>query len=95
MAEYKVGVRELKTHLSSYLEKAQKGHVIVITSHGKPIARLTPAREELMARAKALQAAGLIAWNGKKLKPAKPVAANKGKKQASDIYLEMQNESVY
>ncbi len=89
MAEYKVGVRELKTHLSSYLEKAQKGHVIVITSHGKPIARLTPAREELLARAKALQAAGVIAWSGKKPNIKKPKLVNKSEKLLSDLVTEM------
>ncbi|MDL1912022.1 type II toxin-antitoxin system Phd/YefM family antitoxin [Chloroflexi bacterium CFX6] len=95
MAEYRIGVRDLKTHLSSYLEKVQKGHTIIITSHGKPIAQIAPTREELMDRVKALQSAGLIAWSGRKLKPAKPVAVNKSNKTASDIYLEMQNESLY
>ncbi len=95
MTQYTIGIRDLKAHLSSYLEKVQKGHTIVITSHGKPIAQLTPTREELMDRVKALQAAGLIAWNGEKLKPAKPVMINKSKKLASDIYMEMQNESLY
>jgi prevent-host-death family protein len=95
MAQYKIGIRDLKAHLSSYLEKVQKGHTIIITSHGKPIAQLTPAQEELMARVKALQSAGLIAWSGKKLKPSKPVMINKTKKLASDIILEMQNESLY
>ena len=94
MTQYTIGIRDLKAHLSSYLEKVQKGHTIIITSHGKPIAQLTPTREELMDRVKVLQEAGLIAWNGKKLKPAMPVAVNKSKKQASDIYLEMQNESL-
>lgn len=95
MTQYTIGIRDLKAHLSSYLEKVQKGHTIIITSHGKPIAHLTPTREELMDRVRTLQAAGLIIWNGKKLKPAKPVAVNKGKKLVSDIYLEMQNESLY
>lgn len=95
MAQYKIGIRDLKAHLSSYLEKVQKGHTIIITSHGKPIAQLTPTQEELMARVKALQVAGLIAWNGKKLKPSKPVMINKTRRLASDIILEMQNESLY
>lgn len=95
MTEYRIGVRDLKTHLSTYLEKVKKGHTVIITSHGKPIARLTPTREELMDRVKALQDAGLIAWSGRKLKPAKPVAVNKSKKLVSDIVVEMRNESLY
>lgn len=90
-----VGVRELKANLSAYLEKAQKGQTIIITSHGKPVAQLTPASEELMARVKALQAAGLISWSGKKPVVRKPAIVNRSGKLVSDIYLEMQNESIY
>jgi prevent-host-death family protein len=95
VAQYTIGIRDLKSHLSSYLEEVQNGHTIIITSHGKPIAQLTPTREELIDRVKTLQAAGLIVWSGKKLKPAKPVTINKSKKLASDIFMEMQNESLY
>jgi prevent-host-death family protein len=89
MAQYKIGIRDLKAHLSSYLEKVQKGHTIIITSHGKPIAQLTPAQEELMTRVKALQAAGLIAWNGKKPPIRKPKAINTTNKLMSDLVVEM------
>jgi len=37
-----VAVRELKDHLSEYLNRASAGEELVVTSHGKPIARLTP-----------------------------------------------------
>jgi len=37
-----VAVRELKNHLSEYLSRASSGEEIVVTSHGKPIARLAP-----------------------------------------------------
>ncbi len=33
---------ELKDHLSKYLKRAADGEEIVITSHGKPVARLAP-----------------------------------------------------
>lgn len=43
MAE--IGVFEAKTHLSALLDRVQKGEEIVITRHGKPVARLTaPAK---------------------------------------------------
>lgn len=35
-----VGVRDLKARLSEYLDKAKLGDEIVVTEHGKPIARL-------------------------------------------------------
>lgn len=95
MTQYTIGIRDLKAHLSSYLEKVQNGHTIIITSHGKPIAQLTPTKEELMERVKALQAAGLITWSGKKVVPAKPVVINKSEKLVSDIVVEMRNESLF
>jgi prevent-host-death family protein len=96
MAELTVGIRDLKARLSLYLEQVQQGQTIVVTSHGRPIAQITPRKEDLMERVKALQAAGLIEWNGKKLpKLSKPPAQNLGDKLASDIIVEMRNESLY
>lgn len=37
-----VGVRELKEHLSEYLERAAKGEVIRVTERGRPKAILAP-----------------------------------------------------
>ena len=60
-----VGVLEAKTNLSALLDEIEKGgEPVVITRHGKPIARLThilPAERKLsgkalLARMKALQA---------------------------------------
>ena len=89
MAQYTIGIRDLKAHLSSYLEKVQKGHTIIITSHGKPIAQLTPTKEELMDRVKTLQAAGVIAWSGKKPAIKKPKLVNKSNRLISDLIVEL------
>ena len=35
-----VGVRDLKAHLSSYLDRVRRGEVVVVTDHGVPIVRL-------------------------------------------------------
>lgn len=35
-----VGVRELRDHLSAYLERVKDGETITITEHGRPVARL-------------------------------------------------------
>lgn len=37
-----VGAFEAKTHLSALLERVENGEEIVITRHGKPLARLVP-----------------------------------------------------
>jgi prevent-host-death family protein len=38
-----IGVRELRDHLSSYLEDVKAGGELVVTERGRPIARLVPA----------------------------------------------------
>lgn len=35
-----VGVRELRDHLSAYLERVKAGEVVTVTEHGRPIATL-------------------------------------------------------
>ena len=40
-----IGAFEAKTHLSQLLQDVQKGNEITITKRGKPIARLTPIKE--------------------------------------------------
>ena len=41
-----VGVRELRDHLSRYLEGVRTGTEVVVTEHGKAIARLVPVHGE-------------------------------------------------
>jgi prevent-host-death family protein len=55
-----VGAFEAKTHLSALLERVGGGEEVLITRHGKPIARLVPAAtadrahiDEAIARLKA------------------------------------------
>jgi prevent-host-death family protein len=38
-----VGVRQLRDHLSKYLAEVKDGGEVVVTEHGRPIARLIPA----------------------------------------------------
>jgi prevent-host-death family protein len=40
MAE--VGAFAAKTHLSRLLDQVERGETIIITRHGRPVARLTP-----------------------------------------------------
>ena len=37
-----VGVRELKQHLSAYLERAERGEILRVTDRGRPKALLGP-----------------------------------------------------
>jgi antitoxin (DNA-binding transcriptional repressor) of toxin-antitoxin stability system len=73
-----VGVRELKTHLSSYLRDVARGDVFLVTDHGEVVAELRPpgaadksmTREELArkrlidaGRLKPAVAPGALSWD--------------------------------
>lgn len=64
-----VSVRDLKAHLSAWLSRAQAGDVVEVTSHRKPIARITAVAPEGGGVGSPLQRAldaGLVSWNGQK-----------------------------
>ena len=95
--ELTVGIRDFKANLSAYMQKVKKGQAFVITSHGEIMGHVMPpiAGNDVEARMKVLVEAGIVLWNGKKLRPVKPVILNKSDKLASDIVIEMLNESLY
>jgi prevent-host-death family protein len=46
-----VGIFDAKTHLSSLVDEVEKGREIVITRHGKPVARLVKAEDRMSPEA--------------------------------------------
>jgi prevent-host-death family protein len=46
MKKSAVGSRELKTRLGAYLRQVQKGHILVVTERGRPVAELRPIAGE-------------------------------------------------
>jgi prevent-host-death family protein len=61
-----ISVRELKDRLSEHLRAVKGGHSIVVTSHKKPVARLSPVEPQSGSGIQHLIAAGHATWNGKK-----------------------------
>ncbi|MEX2554226.1 MAG: type II toxin-antitoxin system prevent-host-death family antitoxin [Actinomycetota bacterium] len=62
-----VGIRELKNGLSRYLKRVQKGESVVVTQHGRPVARIVPVGvsehlEQLMSDAR-------VTWSGRRFRP--------------------------
>lgn len=56
-----VGIRDLRDHLSTYLDRVKSGETLTITEHGHPIARivgsgLPPRLLEMFARGEATPA---------------------------------------
>jgi prevent-host-death family protein len=88
MRETTVGVRELKTQLSKYLRQVKAGRTIVITERGRTVGRIVPDEESLDDRLQAMVKAGLAQWNGKKLKPPKPVTTLPEGRSISDLIIE-------
>ena len=61
-----VAVRELKASLARVLLRAQKGELIEVTSHNKPIARIVGIPPDAEDGLRALIAAGTLSWSGGK-----------------------------
>ena len=54
-----VGVRDLKNNLSRYLDRVRGGEVVIVTDHGRPVARLS-ALEHSTDRLAELIASGVV-----------------------------------
>lgn len=82
-----VSVRELKTHLSHYLQQTRAGKEIDITSHRKVIARLRGVPSSSNTGIQALLAAGAT-WSGGKPAGA-DLVISKTSLSMSELILEM------
>ena len=86
-----VSVRDLKTHLSEWLGRVQAGEEVEVTSHRKPIARITAVKPAAPAPTSPLQKAidaGLISWNGQKPNLPPPVKLRGQRTLLSNIVIE-------
>jgi prevent-host-death family protein len=87
----RVSVRDLKTHLSEWLARAQAGEVVEVTSYRKPIARITAVKPPEPTSTNPLQKAidaGLISWSGQNPVIPPAVKLNDGGPLMSDIVIE-------
>ena len=76
MSNSKVGTRELKSKLSAYMRRVKNGETIIVTDRGRPIGQIIPIGMTIEEKLQVALEAGLADWNGKKVKPGKPAAAN-------------------
>jgi prevent-host-death family protein len=65
-----VSMQEFKSHLSRYVDQAQSGQLIELTSHRKVVARIVGVPPADSAGVSRLLAAGIATWQG-----GKPVGA--------------------
>lgn len=83
-----VGIRELKATLSQQVRRVKQGATVLITEHGRPVARLVPEPPSASAQLRALAKDGLIDWNGKRFNPGPPTAKVIGPGTVSDLVSE-------
>lgn len=86
--EKRIGIRELKSTLSECVREVTAGRTIIVTDHGRPVARIIPEAVSLRDRVDALRQAGAIAWSGRRLRPAKPAGKSRGTKTVADLVTE-------
>ena len=83
--EYLVGIRELKTNISKYLNQVKAGIPITITDRGKPIGQIIPINDQPNKKIMEMIAKGHAEWGGQKLADREPVGYNTGTKLISQI----------
>ena len=79
----RVGIKELKTNLSSYIARVRNGEPIIITDHGQEAGIIIPISEE-RGLINSLFEAGKVQWSGNKPKGVKGIKV-KGKTLADTI----------
>jgi prevent-host-death family protein len=88
MSERRMGIRELKSKLSQCVREVKMGATIVVTEHGRRVARLVPEADSLDERINTLRNAGSIEWSGRRLGAMKPAVRARGKRTVSEIVAE-------
>ncbi len=92
----RVSVRDLKAKLSRYLKDVRAGRDVVVTSRGRPLARLLavpeeageePTGEELLRRLKVIPGVRL-GTDGKPMGAKRPIQIPPGQKTLAQIVLE-------
>jgi prevent-host-death family protein len=87
-----VGVRELKAHLSEYLAHVRDGEQVVVTSRGRPVARIEPmGLERLPAKMQALIRSGRMIDKGPPRYIPRSVRMTPGDKTSTDLVREQRH----
>jgi prevent-host-death family protein len=86
--ERRVGIRELKSRLSECVREVKRGSTILITEHGRRVARIIPETDSFDERIATLRHSGTIHWSGRRLGTAKADARARGTRTVAAIVVE-------
>jgi prevent-host-death family protein len=85
----RVGIRELKAHLSRHLKRVQSGARLMVTERGRSIATISPVETPAdVAWVHRLVAEGRAQWNGGKPVGSPQPVRLRGRRTVSDAVLE-------
>jgi antitoxin (DNA-binding transcriptional repressor) of toxin-antitoxin stability system len=68
--------------------RGQAGRTIVVTDHGRPVARIIPEAASLQERVDALRKAGAIGWSGRRSGRRRRPGKVRGTKTVADLVVE-------
>lgn len=78
------GVKDLRSRLSRYVERAAAGELVVVTEHGRAVALLGPLPPGLQ-KLDAIRRQGRIRWSGGKPAGLPPKLRRVGRKVSPDV----------
>jgi len=55
MKRMEVGIRELRLNLSRYVARVREGAEVIVTDHGRPVAKLSPLEDGETKRARLIR----------------------------------------
>ncbi len=82
-----VGIRDLKAHLSDYIDGVAKGRSLTVTKRGKPVARIVSTNNAKNG-IDGMVEAGMLELATKPLVLPEPIKASGSGKSASDLVIE-------
>jgi len=88
MRERSLGIRELKSRLSECVREVRRGATIIVTEHGRRVARLVPETDSFEERLAILKSTGTILWSGRRLGARKPSIRTRGRRTVAEILVE-------
>ena len=86
--EYRIGIRDLKSRLSECVREVKAGYTVVVTEHGRPVARLVPEPTSMAERLHALTGSKAVRWSGRALGTRTPVARARRSRTVADLVSE-------